>query len=261
VVPGVSFTVKVQAKDSAGVDLNVGGDLFYADFRDECSWSNLFTCTESGGSTNNVIDIIQRFKMTDNGDGTYEYTYVTSKEGKVTVTVFLYDRTDRVFARYYDCPSYKSCSSTLRGTQYKSLINEDYDFGDIYSTQGDNIKTVFETVLLPTATKPYTFKIYGDDNAKVYLDGIQIIESEWSLSLIDTLTIPLYANRPYYVKVEHEEKNGESKILFSWDDTGILAAIPSANFGYPQEVETINITSHCPAFTTLSGGACITPLI
>jgi hypothetical protein len=103
VVPGLSFTVKVQARNTIGTYLNSGGDLFYVDFRDECSWSDRFTCTESSGSTNNVIDIIQRFKMTDNGDGTYEYTYVSSKEGQVTVTVFLYDPTDRVIATYYHC--------------------------------------------------------------------------------------------------------------------------------------------------------------
>jgi hypothetical protein len=176
VVPGLSFTVKVQARNTIGTYLNSGGDLFYVDFRDECSWSDRFTCTESSGSTNNVIDIIQRFKMTDNSDGTYEYTYVSSKEGQVTVTVFLYDPTDRVIATYYHCPSYKSCSSTSMGPQFKSLIYENYGTNPIYSTQGDNIETVFETVLLPTASKSYTLKIEADDNAIVYLDGEETIK-------------------------------------------------------------------------------------
>jgi hypothetical protein len=176
VVPGVSFTVKVQARNSFGNYLNSGGDLFYVDFRDECSWSDRFTCTESGGSTNDVIDIIQRFKMTDNSDGTFEYTYVTSKEGQVTVTVFLYDPTDRVLATYYDCPSYNSCNSTSMGTQFKSLIYQNYGNGSIYSGIGDNIGTVFETVLLPTASKSYTLKIEADDNAIVYLDEEETIK-------------------------------------------------------------------------------------
>jgi hypothetical protein len=147
------------------------------------------------------------------------------------------------------------------GTQFKSLIYKNYGNGSIYSGIGDNIKTVFETVLLPTATKPYTFKIYGDDYAILYLDGIQIIKSVWNNITTDTLTMDLYANRPYYVKVEYEELGGLAKIFFTWNETGSFAAIPSANFGYPQEVGTINITSQCSAFTTLNGGACITPLI
>jgi cysteine-rich repeat protein len=68
----------------------------------------------------------------------------------------------------------------------------------------------------------------------------------------------LNANRPYYVKVMHDERTGDAHIFFTWNETGSFAAIPSANFGYPQEVGTINITSQCPAFTTLSGGSCIT---
>jgi cysteine-rich repeat protein len=257
----VAFKIIVQAKDSYGINLNSGGDLFYADFRNKWSWTNKFTWDEPVGSINDVIDIPYRAQMTDMGDGTYERMFITSKQGKMTISVFLYDPSDRVIANYYNCPTYKGNWLTPLGSQFKSQINENYYQGNIYPGTADNIKTIFETTLLPMDTKSYTLTIYGDDYAIVYLDGVQIIESEWGVITTDIATMTLDANRPYYLKVVHEEKDLYAKILFSWDDTGILAAIPSANFGYPQEVETINITSQCPAFTTLSGGACITPLI
>jgi hypothetical protein len=40
--PGIPFTVKLQAKDGIGISLISGGDLFYIDFQDKCTWQDVF---------------------------------------------------------------------------------------------------------------------------------------------------------------------------------------------------------------------------
>ena len=99
--PDVSYFVTVQARDSTGVDITTGGDAFYLDVRNKCTWVDLNECTPDG-TAEQAVSGVSRTLMDDNGDGTYTSKYLVTKEGQFTVSVFLYDHDEPVKMEYYD---------------------------------------------------------------------------------------------------------------------------------------------------------------
>ena len=96
-----TYTVIVQARDVAGDDLSAGGDLFYIDIRDKCTWDSVFVWSEPPDSTNNVVSSNSRVKMTDVGDGTYFHKYSVQVSGDITVAVHLYTQNSPILVDYY----------------------------------------------------------------------------------------------------------------------------------------------------------------
>ena len=101
--PDVTYSVTVQARDSNGDPINIGGDSFYLDVRNLCNWESLSECTPAGGQPE-VVSGVSRTLMTDNGDGTYSGQYSVTEVGQITVSVFHYDRTpnEAVQIEYFD---------------------------------------------------------------------------------------------------------------------------------------------------------------
>lgn len=63
------YQVKVVARNSAGVNLNRGGDTFEVQIRNECTPGPNFSCTPVSGATQ-VLPSPLVATMTDNTDGT-----------------------------------------------------------------------------------------------------------------------------------------------------------------------------------------------
>jgi hypothetical protein len=77
IVAGITYTVKVQAKDVNNVSQTTGGDIFQLRVEDLCVVSTHYGCDAVLPSQNLPgLPIIK--KMTDNGDGTYSADYTVS---------------------------------------------------------------------------------------------------------------------------------------------------------------------------------------
>ena len=77
VVVGMTYTVKVQAKDVNNMSQTTGGDIFQLRVENLCTVSTHYTCDLVAPSQNlSGLPIIKT--MTDNGDGTYTADYLVS---------------------------------------------------------------------------------------------------------------------------------------------------------------------------------------
>lgn len=88
----------MTAKDSFGNNIGSGGDSLVVEIHNECVLDSGFYCTEVSGARQILSSPIVS-SMTDNGDGTYDYSYYVDLDG--VVTVFVYQE-GSIFATYYD---------------------------------------------------------------------------------------------------------------------------------------------------------------
>ena len=88
VVAGLTYTVKVQAKDINNVSQTTGGDIFKLRVEHECTVSSYYDCLPVAPYQNlSGLPIVKN--MIDNGDGTYNADFSVSSTGSVTVSVEL----------------------------------------------------------------------------------------------------------------------------------------------------------------------------
>jgi hypothetical protein len=250
--PGVSFTVHVQAKDNGGINIITGGDKFYVDFRDSCTWSNLFECIEPPGSTNNIISTPFRVKMNDNGDGTYIYTYSVRELGRMQISVFLYGQTVNTITAdysYWDPTWIHELSSNV------NALDQDFGSGDIYSSRSDNVEAIFKTSLFIDNSGTYELNAIGDDFFTIFLEGNQIIFADYNnLGSGVSATIYLEGPRMYSLKAIFIDGTMQARYSLRWNQSGSMLTIPAANFDYPKYVESLAVTSSCPEYSELIDG-------
>ena len=82
-------SITVTAKDSTSNNVGFGNDVFFVEITN--SWTKGFNfewVADPGRDTVLASDIIKQ--MYDNLDGTYTYSYTSSRPGKITLSVFLY---------------------------------------------------------------------------------------------------------------------------------------------------------------------------
>lgn len=82
-----TVTVTVTAKDSSGNLIGTGGSILTIEVHNECTLDIDLVCTEVIGATQVLASPIVA-NMTDNSDGTYDYSYSVNLNGKVTVFVY-----------------------------------------------------------------------------------------------------------------------------------------------------------------------------
>ena len=78
----VPRTVNVTAKDASGNLIGSGGDVWIVRVSNECTKANDYYCSTVSGAAS-VLSGSFSGVMTDNGDGTYSYTYTISTTGRI----------------------------------------------------------------------------------------------------------------------------------------------------------------------------------
>ena len=96
-------SVFLTAKDSSGNNIGVGGETIFVMVSNQCTRSTNMSCTPVSGATTVVANTIVG-QMTDNGDGTYSYSFTVSAPGKITVSVIVAVRMG-VAGEYFNNPS------------------------------------------------------------------------------------------------------------------------------------------------------------
>ena len=99
-VVGQTNSVLLTAKDSSGNNIGVGGETIFVMVANQCTRDTNMSCTPVSGATTVVASTIVG-QMTDNGDGTYSYSYTVSVPGKITVSVIVAVRMG-VTGEYFD---------------------------------------------------------------------------------------------------------------------------------------------------------------
>ena len=99
-IVGQVSNILLTAKDSSGNNVGVGGETIFVMVANQCMRGTNMSCIPVSGAAT-VVSSTTVGQMTDNGDGTYSYSYTVSVPGKITVSVIVAVRKG-VAGEYFD---------------------------------------------------------------------------------------------------------------------------------------------------------------
>lgn len=149
-----TVTVTVTAKDSGGINIGTGGETLTIEVHNECTLDSDYYWTEVPGATQ-VLTSPLVANMTDNGDGTYSYSYSVDLDGIVTVFVY---KESYITGVFYDNVAFGGTSITKTIT---TLTVAASDFND--NSLGTASAQFYFSLIVPE-TNSYTFDgIFSDE--------------------------------------------------------------------------------------------------
>lgn len=104
--------------------------------------------------------------MTDNGDGTYTYSYMLEQSGEVTVFIVL--QISGIYGEYYQTFAF---SGGITMTNMTSNFNF-YNGTLIVNGQTELISSLFTTSILAPSTGTYDLRYFFDDSSQIEFEGV-----------------------------------------------------------------------------------------
>jgi cysteine-rich repeat protein len=155
--------------------------------------------------------------MTDNGDGTYSYSYTPNQSGEVTVLVYLEDAPG-VYAEHFANTGW---SGDPAAVQSFTNINTNWGSGDIYPGRPNSVSSYFYTKLKAPVTGTYSFSLGSDDGSDLILDGVtKVSKAGTGCIWTDSFSATLTAGQLYLLKIKHLEIGGGAFLILSWSYPG-----------------------------------------
>lgn len=180
--------------------------------------------------------------MTDNGDGTYSYTYSMNIDGTITVLVY---QERYVYGTLY--PSYDFTGSPESRT-YSSLYI-DWSTGIIVGGIREYFTAYLYATLIPPYTETYNIFIDHNDDIRFYIDNSLVYQSWTTFSSSGSFNINLNANQRYDVYIEFRQDFGSAYIYVYWSSPHISqVAIPASAFTEKNGIgmSQYDVTVTCP---------------
>lgn len=150
-VKGSTYSGTVTAKDSTSANVSAGGDTFVIRIYNECTDDADFGCVENSGAVQVVPSTIFD-KMTDNGDGTYAYSFVAAESGSVVIKIM--HATEGIDSKFYDNEVFSDPPESHNVT---SNIYYDWGAGGPGSVT-DYFSILLDFYFVPEESTDYTFR-------------------------------------------------------------------------------------------------------
>jgi cysteine-rich repeat protein len=231
---GVTYSIKVDAKDSLGNQVTIGGDTFTVEIRNKCTTSGNNACNYDTSVKQPLQDTIYG-TMDDLGNGTYNYDFSVQQSGEVTVIVQLLEG-NGIYGEWF-------ANRFWSGAPVKTNDSANFDFNwasgeDLISGRDDEVSAKFYTKLKPLISETYTFYMTHDDGSKLTLNGeVKIDQQGVTWIWFDTFTMELIANTLYDLEVEFFEEFQGAILKLEWSSASIeREIIPSSYFKAPKMV-------------------------
>ncbi|CAI2372733.1 unnamed protein product [Moneuplotes crassus] len=224
-----------KLNNSAGTNLTSGGDKFYITIKNKCTWTSDFSCSPASPPSSTLSSDINDY-MTDNGDGTYSYTFSVTKEGTITYKVLLLEQ-GKVSAEYY------TNGGSFIGRKTVGNINFNFGRGSIYGGYKDNVVIHYRSYLKPPRSATFSFSVKYDDYGTVYIDGSR--KTSGGQTTTRSFSMYMQKDRLYNVHVRFQDNRKHAYIYFKWNGGGGYAAVQSRYFYYPTKIKSGNIKVKC----------------
>ncbi|MBX7170142.1 MAG: hypothetical protein K1X72_04240 [Pyrinomonadaceae bacterium] len=132
-------------------------------------------------------------------------------------------------ANYYNGASF----DTFIEERVDAVVEFDSDNGRPAYGLNEVFSARYEGKIKPRFTETYTFYLYHDDGAKLWVNGSLIID-QWGTAGSHSATIALTADTFYDIKIEWENTGGHSGIKLEWQSTSQPREVAPSDRLYPK---------------------------
>ena len=164
-IANLNYIVKLQAKNSAGVNYTTGGIEFIIEIKNKCSISG-FTWIEASNARKVISPTINKL-MKDNNDGTYQIEFTPILDGEVTILV---TSISAGMTEYWYSNSGWS-GSPISNHLELSNIDYDWDRGTVWGIRDDYVCMEWKMDYSVPRAGTYDFTFKKDDFATLNVDG------------------------------------------------------------------------------------------
>ena len=227
-----TYTVEVQARDSNGIDLTTGGDVFSIEIRNNWIVKSL-VYWDPDTSTKPALPSSIIAAMVDNGDGTYSYSFSVDIDGFLTILIKL-DNAPGIYVEYYDNFFWHPYPAQIG---YVSSVNENWGTTNLFDVHSDWVTIKYYTTLLAPITGSYDIYLKHNDGSRLYFDGVEQINrigTQWVCE--DTFTVALTAGQSYDILIEYQEIDGSAQLELHWTYGGNPRAVITNYLSHTQLV-------------------------
>lgn len=182
--------------------------------------------------------------MTDNGDGTYSYSYTVNQSGEITVLILM--QTSGVYGEFYD--NYEMTGPVF-SSNMSSIIYYTFD-QIVVNGKTEYVSSIFTTSLLAPSSGEYYIQVDFDDGMQVQFEndikyaGLNVLDG-----VSRNFNESMEAGQYYFFKVWQQNSYGPGNVSVSWiPPGGSFSLIPASAYFYRRHVGSTpyQVSVACP---------------
>jgi hypothetical protein len=228
---GVPLLFNIFASSCSGETQKSGGDIFKA-------------IASRRSSAGNGLGPLFVGTFHDMEDGTYDGLLNVTTTGNYDLDVYLL--IPGGLRGTYFTDSFLT-NSRLDLIRIDAMVNFTFGLGPITTFGRDFVSIRWEGYVLPLITETYTFWLDIDEQARLWIDGVLLIDS-WSFSPTSNLLNAqhdLVAFNTHEIVLEFRDIIGNATARLLWSSASTpLSAIPSSSLLYRESIGRYNFTVH-----------------
>ena len=164
-----TYTITVTAKDSTDTNIGHGGDTFLIQISNQCTMSDAYNCDVVSGAKTTIPSTIYD-KMTDNGDGTYSYSYSVKINGAITILIKM-ATSNGLKSIFYSTTNFSGSPQLTTVLPFLNFsLNSNLNYPSLSSNQ--YFTAIFYSTIFSPAKETYTFYVNEDDAGIIVIDGV-----------------------------------------------------------------------------------------
>ena len=174
--------------------------------------------------------------VVDNGDGRYTATINTQYAGKYDLHAYLVVAGGFV-GHYYDDPYFDPASLAKR--RVDASLNFNWDEGKVTTMGIDFVSVWWSGKIKVDSTNSYTFTLVFDDNARLFIDGVLLIDMFDRAPGAASASHTLEANVYHDVMIEYRDVTDNAHLKFYWESAGASVPyelVPTENMFYVDDI-------------------------
>jgi cysteine-rich repeat protein len=238
-------TITLVTKDSAGVDIGVGGGIFRVEIKNK--WAipyGINWVTNSSAKKPLQSDISGL--MTDHGNGTYTYDFTIEQSGEISILVMRMSL-NGVNGDFYT-------NANLVSGYVKTNITSNINFnwgGDGLPGRPDDWMARFNTYIRPIHSGTYSFTVNNDDGSYFRFNEVVYINRYGHPgNFADSFSVTLTAGTFYPFEIRYFQISAGKLLIVKWSGPSTsYQVIPSSMYFYPEYFGSIpyHVIVTCPA--------------
>ena len=223
-----SYEITVTAKDASGNNIGHGGDIFFIEITNK--WIlDIGNNWVSTTGTKQVLSSPIYDKFSDNGDGTYSYTYTVSLDGAITIVIKLATANglNWVWLNNNSWSGSPYLTNTLSNLEFYNYASTGFISGINESFTG-----ILTSLLLSPKSETFTFYVTHDDGVKILLNSVVKVDKQtYSCACSSTFTATLTSNTYYSLVIYYFQDTGPLGITIEWESPSVTRQIiPSSQY-------------------------------